>query len=51
MNRSYEIILLGNRFNVVTDLEEDDVKRVEDLVKKKLPKSVKKTNQFRPCSF
>lgn len=36
MNRSYEITILGNKFNVKSDLDEEDVRRVEELVKKKL---------------
>ncbi len=35
MNRSYEIVILGNKFNVVSDLGEEDVRKVETLIKKK----------------
>lgn len=34
MNRSYEITILGNKFQVVTDLSESEVREVEELVKK-----------------
>lgn len=43
MNRSYEISILGNKFHVVTDLDESEVKQVEEIVKKKLLKLEKKT--------
>ncbi|GAB4441699.1 MAG: hypothetical protein OHK0040_12910 [bacterium] len=36
MNRSYEIVILGNRYKVTSDLNEEEVRRVEELVKKKL---------------
>lgn len=42
MNRSYEIIILGNKFNVVTDLSEEDVRAVEELVKKNYRKLKRK---------
>lgn len=42
MNRSYEITVLGNKFHVVTDLSEDEVKAVEELVKKNYRKLEKR---------
>lgn len=42
MNRSYEITVLGNKFHVVTDLSEEDVKAVEELVKKNYRKLERK---------
>jgi len=36
VNRSYEITILGNKFNVKSDLDEEDVRKVEELVKKKI---------------
>lgn len=36
MNRSYEITILGNKFIVLTDLTEEEVKKLEGVVKKKL---------------
>lgn len=38
MNRSYEITILGNKFHVVTDLSEEEVKAVEEYVKKNYKK-------------
>lgn len=38
MNRSYDITILGNKFTILTDLTEDEVLRLEGLVKKKLKK-------------
>lgn len=36
MNRSYDITILGNKFTILTDLTEDEVLRLEGLVKKKI---------------
>lgn|GEM_PF-3257983 len=42
MNRFYEITVLGNKFHVVTDLSEEEVKLVEELVKKNCRKLKKR---------
>ncbi len=42
MNRFYEITVLGNKFQVVTDLSDEDVRLVEELVKKNCRKSKKR---------
>lgn len=36
VNRSYEIVILGNKFNVTSDLDEGEVRQIEEIVKKKL---------------
>lgn len=46
MNRSYEIVILGNKITVTSDLEEEEVRKVEELVKKKLKRLKGGANLF-----
>ncbi len=44
MNRSYEITILGNKFTILTDLTEIEIKKLEAIVKKKLMRLAVSTN-------
>jgi cell division protein ZapA (FtsZ GTPase activity inhibitor) len=48
VSRSYEITILGNKFQVLTDLSEQEVREVEELVKKKLQEVKEKHNLIPP---